>query len=124
MYEQRYIEGMCRNAILRYKCARNRKIRRMLKITVFTISVWFFVAIAILWFAVLMQDLAYVERGYYALGGELIVVLAYSVVLIYMGCESPVNLYKLYTEKKKPLLNQRWHALARDFRKKYIKSIA
>ena len=85
MYEQRYIEGMCRNAILRYKCARNRKIRRMLKITVFTISVWFFVAIAILWFAVLMQDLAYVERGYYALGGELIVVLAYSVVLIYIA---------------------------------------
>ena len=85
MYEQGYIEGMCRNAILRHDCARNRKIRRMIKISVVTIFIWFFVATAILWFAVLMQDMAYAERGYYALGGELIAVFVFAAVLIYIA---------------------------------------
>ena len=85
MYEQRYIEGLCRNAILRHDCARNRRINKMIKVTLFTILIWFFVAMAILWFAVLMQDMAYAERGYYALGGELIAVFVFAAILIYLA---------------------------------------
>lgn len=85
MYEQRYIESMCRNAVRRHECARNRKISRLIKITVFTILLWITVVAAIIWFTVLMQDLAYAERGYYAIGGEWPAVMVFAVVLIYLA---------------------------------------
>ena len=85
MYENRYIEGMCRNTVLRHDCERNRRISRMIKVVMFTTVLWICVLAAIIWFTVLMQDLAYAERGYYAVGGEWPLVLVFAAVLIYLA---------------------------------------
>lgn len=82
---EKYIEGICRNTVLRHDCARNRRISRMIKMTVATMAIWMFVVVAIIRFTVFMQDLAYAERGYYAIGGEWPAVLLFAVVLIYLA---------------------------------------
>ena len=57
----------------------------MIKITVFTALLWITVLAVIMRFAVFMQDLAYMERGYYAIGGEWPAVLLFAVVLVYLA---------------------------------------
>lgn len=83
--DERYIESMCRSAVLRHDCARNRRISRMIKITLFTVVLWVCVVAVIMGFTVWMQDLAYAERGYYAIGGEWPVVLLFAAVLVYLA---------------------------------------
>ena len=83
--DERYIESMCRSAVLRHDCARNRRISRMIKMTVFTALLWITVLAVIMRFTVFMQDLAYAERGYYAIGGEWPAVLLFAVVLVYLA---------------------------------------
>ena len=85
MYGDRYIEGMCRNAVLRHDCERTRRTGRMLKLVFFTAVLWTSVLASILSFAVWMQDLAYAERGYYAVGGEMLVILAFVAVVLYVA---------------------------------------
>lgn len=85
MYHDRYLEGLCKNAVLRHDCARNRRICRTIKLVLSMSILWTVVLGSIIWFTVFMQDIAYVERGYYAVGGEWPVVLIFTIVLIYIA---------------------------------------
>lgn len=85
MYSDRYLEGLCKNAVLRHDCARNRMIRRTIKLVLSMSILWTAVLGSIIWFTVFIQDIAYAERGYYAVGGEWPVVLIFTIVLIYIA---------------------------------------
>lgn len=85
MYSDRYLEGLCKNAVLRHDCARNRMIRRTIKLVLLMSILWLAVLGSILWFMVFMQDIAYAERGYYAVGGEWLLMLIFTTVIIYIA---------------------------------------
>lgn len=83
---QRYQEGLCRNYVLRLECQRKRKrwtsILQKAKRAIWNTVVMLGATYLILWEVVGFKQLAYMERGYDAIGGEYILIALVAIGIV------------------------------------------